>query len=96
MNNHFGNGIQAGLQAQQPISPHEISQYCPDYRRGYVCGYAWQLAESRNDRQQAAFEAGILSRRYGLDRDRVAEFFTEYGNPHTVHFFYAGYDSADD
>ncbi|WP_252317678.1 MULTISPECIES: DUF2623 family protein [Symbiopectobacterium] len=26
------------------------------------------------DRQKAAFEAGLLSRRYGLERDRIAEF----------------------
>ncbi|MGL9720151.1 DUF2623 family protein [Symbiopectobacterium sp.] len=43
--------------------------------------------------QKAAFEAGLLSRRYGLERDRIAEFFSEYGNPQTVVYFYAGYDT---
>lgn len=93
MTNPFGDGVIDGLHAKSPKPPSEIQQYGADYRRGYVCGYAYSLAEAEGNRQKAAFEAGLLSRRYGLERDRIAEFFTEYGNPRTVRFFHAGYDA---
>ncbi|SLM65174.1 MULTISPECIES: DUF2623 family protein [Dickeya] len=91
MKNHFGDGILAGLNAQAPLSDSDIRRYCDDYRRGYVCGYAHQLA-SQHGRQQAAFKAGQLCRRYGLMRDIVAEFFSDVTNPSLVGWFYAGYD----
>ncbi|WOA53805.1 DUF2623 domain-containing protein [Dickeya solani] len=93
MKNHFGDGILAGLQASTPQSMSDIRHYCDDYRRGYVCGYAHQRASQRG-RQQAAFEAGQLCRRYGLMRDIVAEFFTDVSNPSLVAWFYAGYDQS--
>ncbi|WP_409309249.1 DUF2623 family protein [Pectobacterium sp. B1J-3] len=93
MGNHFGKGVMAGLKARNPKSTSEIRTYCYDYRRGYICGYAHSLAETQGDRPKAAFEAGLLSRQYGLERERVAEFFTEYGNPNIIRFFYAGYDA---
>ncbi|WJM85672.1 DUF2623 domain-containing protein [Dickeya chrysanthemi] len=91
MKNHFGDGILAGLQASTPQSMSDIRHYCDDYRRGYVCGYAHQRASLRG-RQQAAFEAGQLCRRYGLMRDIVAEFFSDVSNPSLIAWFYAGYD----
>ncbi|MBN3262832.1 DUF2623 domain-containing protein [Pectobacterium brasiliense] len=93
MGNHFERGVLAGLRSANPKSTNDINPYCYDYRRGYICGYAHNLAETKGDRQQAAFEAGLLSRRYGLERERVAEFFTEQGNPYAIRFFYAGYDA---
>ncbi|WP_409159816.1 DUF2623 family protein [Pectobacterium sp. B2J-2] len=74
-------------------STNDTSPYCCNYRRSYICGYAHNLAETKGDRQQAAFEAGLLSRRYGLERERVAEFFTEQGNLYAIRFFYADYDA---
>lgn len=94
MANPFGEGVMDGLKAKRPKPLNEIQQYGLEYRRGYICGYAYNLAEAVGDRQKAAFEAGLLSRSYGLERDRIAEFFSEYGNPHTVGFFYAGYDAS--
>lgn len=93
MANPFGDGVMDGLKAQTPQPLSEIQHHGLEYRRGYICGYAYNLAEAVGDRQKAAFEAGLLSRRYGLERDRIAEFFSEYGNPQTVVYFYAGYDT---
>ncbi|ACS83830.1 MULTISPECIES: DUF2623 family protein [Musicola] len=91
MKNHFGDGILAGLNASGPLSDHDIRRYCDDFRRGYVCGYAHQRA-GLCGRLRAAFEAGQLSRRYGLRRDIVAEFFTDVQQPTLVQSFYDGYD----
>lgn len=95
MANPFGDGVMEGLKARIPKPLSEIQHQGMDYQRGYVCGYGYSLAEVGGDRQKAAFEAGILSRRYGLESRRIAEFFSEYGNPNTVGFFYAGYDALD-
>lgn len=36
-------------------------------------------------------EAGILTRRYGLDRDMVMDFFKEGGSGMAMRYFLAGY-----
>ncbi|PIN65890.1 DUF2623 domain-containing protein, partial [Klebsiella pneumoniae] len=39
----------------------------------------------------AHWEAGILTRRYGLDRDMVMDFFKEGGSGMAMRYFLAGY-----
>ncbi len=44
------------------------------------------------DRQLSAWEAGILTRRYGLaDKEMVMDFFRENNSCSTLRFFMAGY-----
>lgn len=67
MNNHFGKGLMAGLKATHADSAVNVTKYCADYKRGFVLGYSHRMYEKTGDRQLSAWEAGILTRRYGLD-----------------------------
>lgn len=69
MNNHFGKGLMAGLKATHADSAVNVTKYCADYKRGFVLGYSHRMYEKTGDRQLSAWEAGILTRRYGLDKE---------------------------
>ncbi len=75
MENHFGKGLMAGLQASYADTAAHAANFCADYKRGFVLGYSHRMFEKTGDRQLSAWEAGILTRRYGLDRDMVMDFF---------------------
>jgi hypothetical protein len=77
MENHFGKGLMAGLQASYADTAAHAANFCADYKRGFVLGYSHRMFEKTGDRQLSAWEAGILTRRYGLDRDMVMDFFKE-------------------
>lgn len=81
MNNHFGKGLLAGMRAEQADTAQNAAHFCSDYKRGFVLGFSQRMFEQTGDRQLSAWEAGILTRRYGLDRDMVMDFFKE--NPPT-------------
>ncbi len=68
MNNHFGKGLMAGLKATHADSAVNVTKFCADYKRGFVLGYSHRMYEKTGDRQLSAWEAGILTRRYGLDK----------------------------
>ncbi len=80
MENHFGKGLMAGLQASYADTAAHAANFCADYKRGFVLGYSHRMFEKTGDRQLSASEAGILTRRYGLDRDMVMDFFKEGGS----------------
>ncbi|CNI04400.1 DUF2623 family protein [Yersinia vastinensis] len=92
MGNHFGKGLMAGLKAEYTKPATEIAKFCSDYKRGFVLGYAYHLAESTGDENQAAYQAGLLCREYGLDKALTSEFFSGGESRLTVKFFSAGYD----
>ncbi|WP_414650836.1 DUF2623 family protein [Escherichia coli] len=69
MNNHFGKGLMAGLKATHADSAVNVTKFCADYKRGFVLGYSHRMYEKTGDRQLSAWEAGILTRRYGLDKE---------------------------
>ncbi len=94
MQNHFSKGLMAGLTAAGTKPAAEISGFCKDYTRGFVLGYAYRRAEIIGDENAAAFEAGQLSREYGLDRELVAEFFSDSANRLSKRFFFAGYEES--
>lgn len=73
MDNHFGKGLMAGLKAEYTKPATEIAKFCSDYKRGFVLGYAYHLAESTGDENQAAYQAGLLCREYGLDKALINE-----------------------
>ncbi|EMU6252078.1 TPA: DUF2623 domain-containing protein [Escherichia coli O11:H5] len=91
MNNHFGKGLMAGLKATHADSAVNVTQFCADYKRGFVLGYSHRMYEKTGDRQLSAWEAGILTRRYGLDKEMVMDFFRENNSCSTLRFFMAGY-----
>lgn len=66
MDNHFGKGVMAGLSVSEPGNAQHISRFCDDYRRGFIVGYAHRLSTHTGDSLNAAWEAGILARRYAL------------------------------
>ena len=74
MNNHFGKGLMAGLKATHADSAVNVTKFCADYKRGFVLGYSHRMYEKTGDRQLSAWEAGILTRRYGLDKEMVMDF----------------------
>ncbi|HCC0889155.1 TPA: DUF2623 domain-containing protein [Salmonella enterica] len=91
MDNHFGKGLMAGLNAPCAYSAQNAARFCSDYKRGFVLGFTHRMFEKTGDRQLSAWEAGMLTRRYGLDKDRVMDFFRENNSVITVRFFMAGY-----
>lgn len=91
MENHFGKGLMAGLQASYADTAAHAANFCADYKRGFVLGYSHRMFEKTGDRQLSAWEAGILTRRYGLDRDMVMDFFKEGGSGMAMRYFLAGY-----
>ncbi|MEW5560967.1 DUF2623 family protein [Enterobacter asburiae] len=91
MDNHFGKGLMAGLNAAQAEAAANVGQYCADYKRGFVLGFSHRMFEQTGDRQLSAWEAGVLTRRYNLDRDMVMDFFREKNSEAAVRYFMAGY-----
>ena len=79
MDNHFGKGLMAGLKASQAESASNAA------------GYSQRMFEKTGDRQLSAWEAGILTRRYGLDRNMVMDFFREGHSCTAMRYFMAGY-----
>ena len=65
MENHFGKGLMAGLQASYADTAAHAANFCADYKRGFVLGYSHRMFEKTGDRQLSAWEAGILTRGYG-------------------------------
>ncbi|BEL81087.1 DUF2623 family protein [Serratia marcescens] len=92
MGDHFGKGLLAGLKAENLKPEAELSRFCSDYKRGFVLGYAHHLAQRCGDENRAAFEAGQLSRAYGLGREPMSEFFSGGDSRLAEKFFHAGYN----
>ena len=91
MENHFGKGLMAGLQASYADTATHAANFCAAYKRGFVLGYSHRMFEKTGDRQLSAWEAGILTRRYGLERDWVMDFFKEGNSSTAQRYFMAGY-----
>ena len=91
MDNHFGKGLMAGLNASSADSARSVANFCADYKRGFVLGFSHRMFEKTGDRQLSAWGAGILTRRYGLDKEMVMDFFKENQSSTTIRFFMAGY-----
>ena len=91
MDNHFGKGLMAGLNASSADSARSVANFCADYKSGFVLGFSHRMFEKTGDRQLSAWEAGILTRRYGLDKEMVMDFFRENQSSTTIRFFMAGY-----
>lgn len=91
MDNHFGKGLMAGLNASSANSARSVANFCADYKRGFVLGFSHRMFEKTGDRQLSSWEAGILTRRYGLDKEMVMDFFKENQSSTTIRFFMAGY-----
>lgn len=91
MDNHFGKGLMAGLNAENADSARSVAHFCADYKRGFVLGFSHRMFEKTGDRQLSAWEAGILTRRYGLDKEMVMDFFKENQSSTTIRLFMAGY-----
>ncbi|MGL9720152.1 DUF2623 family protein [Symbiopectobacterium sp.] len=53
MANPFGDGVMDELKAQTPQPLSEIQHHGLEYRRGYICGYAYNLAEAVGDRAKS-------------------------------------------
>ena len=79
------------LKATHADSAVNVTKFCADYKRGFVLGYSHRMYEKTGDRQLSAWEAGILTRRYGLDKEMVMDFFRENNSCSTLRFFMAGY-----
>jgi hypothetical protein len=92
VDNHFGKGLMAGLKAREADSVTRVTRFCSDYKRGFVLGFSHRISEQTGDRQRAAWEAGVLTRRYNLDKDLVADFFKEVNADAAVKCFFAGYE----
>lgn len=91
MKDHFGKGLMRGVKLSEPCPVRMPARYCNDYTRGFVLGYCFQLEQKTGERKIAALEAGRLTRLYNLNRDIMAEFFTEYQSDRFVHYFNKGY-----
>lgn len=45
MENHFGKGLMAGLQASYADTAAHAANFCADYKRGFVLGYSHRMFE---------------------------------------------------
>lgn len=45
MENHFGKGLMAGLQASHADTAAHAANFCTDYKRGFVLGYSHRMFE---------------------------------------------------
>lgn len=95
MDNHFGKGLMAGLNATRADSASDVASFCADYKRGFVLGFSHRMFEKTGDKQLSAWEAGMLTRRYGLDKEMVMDFFREHHSGTAIRFFMAGYRLED-
>lgn len=43
MENHFGKGLMAGLQASYADTAAHAANFCADYKRGFVLGYSHRM-----------------------------------------------------
>jgi Protein of unknown function (DUF2623). len=91
VDNHFGKGLMAGMRAAHADTARNVAHFCSDYKRGFVLGFSHRMFEKTGDRKLSAWEAGILTRRYGLDRDMVMDFFRETHSTAALRYFMAGY-----
>lgn len=91
MDNHFGKGLMAGIKATRAGTASSVANFCSEYKRGFVLGFSQRMYEQTGDRQLSAWEAGKLTRRYGLDRELVLDFFRETHSGAAVRYFMAGY-----
>jgi len=94
VDNHFGKGLMAGLKAREADSVSRVTRFCSDYKRGFVLGFTHRISEQTGNRQRAAWEAGVLTRRYNLDKELVADFFREVNTEVAVKCFLAGYEKG--
>ncbi len=90
--NHFGDGVMDGVKCYEPCAVGDMQRYCLDYRRGYVCGFAYSLGKRLDDRYLAACRAGELARQYGLAREAIAEFFLSGEDSQLQRYYYHGYE----
>ncbi len=54
MENHFGKGLMAGLQASYADTAAHAANFCADYKRGFVLGYSHRMFEKPATRQLSA------------------------------------------
>lgn len=92
MHNHFGNGLKAGLETSDACKAFMNDRFCSEYNKGYVLGYCYQIVKKTGDNKSAAWEAGRLTKRYQLDSDIMAEFFSEHKSDETIRCFFMGYE----
>jgi len=92
MRNHFGNGLKAGLKTTDACMAFMSGRFCSEYSKGYVLGYCYQIVKKTGDSKSAAWEAGRLTRRYQLDSEVMAEFFSEHKSDETIRCFFMGYE----
>ncbi len=45
MENHFGKGLLAGLEASCANTASQAADFCNDYKRGFVLGYSQRIVE---------------------------------------------------
>ena len=64
MENHFGKGLMAGLQASYADTAAHAANFAPTINAG-LCLATRTACLKTGDRQLSAREAGILTRRYG-------------------------------
>lgn len=50
MDNHFGKGLMAGLNATCADSARNVAGFCSDYKRGFVLGFSHRMFEKTGDR----------------------------------------------
>lgn len=93
MNKSFSDGLKNGLAAQIPVAIEPMLQHSVDYRKGFVCGYAYTLEKLCNNSTIAQYRAGQLACRYQLECDLLADFFSDI-NDNPSNYFSEGYNNA--
>lgn len=73
--NHFCDGVMAGLKRAVSGNALHASQYCLNYRRGFIVGYAHRLSERTGDSLRAAWERKYWRAAMRWTRSNSSSFF---------------------
>lgn len=94
MKRSFSEGLIAGLVAHEPITIKTMLSHSTDYRKGFVCGFAYALEKLCNNSTISQYRAGQLAYRYQLDYEQLSDFFSDVTDNGPSNCFLDGYNNA--
>lgn len=92
----FEAGFNAGVDAENAISPFALSSYNDDYRVGYVVGLAHMESVRCASSYAGAVAAAQQGRKYFIPYEILAPHFDDPSDPVVLEYLRWGYEMDDD
>jgi len=96
MENQFQAGYKAGVNADVPLSPFEMSKFYEDFKIGYVVGLAHVHSVRCASAWAGASEAAEMGQKYLISYESLKPHFTDPSDPEVLEFLQRGYGIGDD